>query len=273
MIAGVMRMFLVVMLAGCGRLGFDTAAGPPGDDDMPADAPIDGDLTALFDDCIFHLTMDEPAWTGAADEVIDKCGGHHGTAIGGATTGPDGVRGRAGQFIGGTSCVQVADASALQPTSALTASAWIDPAALSPDSYGVISRRTNVGVDTSYSVFVWTDGGPKNRLYVDIDTENDRIPDPNADFLNAWHQVTVVYDGSALTAARLQFYVDGQLSFTAPETSSTIPPTTGTPPLSIGCLPLGGPAQSFVGRIDEVVLWKRALSAAEVAQWHAATKP
>lgn len=112
----------LMLAAGCGRLNFDDNAVPPGDvaiDNVAADA----DLSALFVDCLVHMSMDEVAWTGAADEVKDSCGGHHGKASGGATTTADGVRGRAGLFIGDPSCVQVPDATALQPTTKMTASA------------------------------------------------------------------------------------------------------------------------------------------------------
>ncbi|MEO8699795.1 MAG: LamG domain-containing protein [Kofleriaceae bacterium] len=270
-----MRGVLVaaLLLTGCGRFGFDSASGPPpGDDDTPPDTQ---DLTALFQDCLAHYAMDEAEWTGASGEVLDTCGGHHGTASGGATTIADDIRGRAGVFVGDPSCVQVADASGLQPIGAMTASAWILPTALSPLSFGVLSRRDDFGVNAAYSLFIWTDNfgtGSTNQLYVDIDGENDRVPDPNATFLNEWHQVTVVYDGSLASAGRVQFYVDGEPSFTAPETSSTIAPNAGSPPLSIGCLPLTNPAQSFIGRIDDVALWNRALDAADVGLWYAVTR-
>jgi hypothetical protein len=262
-----------LLTAGCGRLGFDAGnADSPPDDAVASDA----DLSTLLTDCLLRMSMDEPAWTGAPGEVKDSCGGHDGTASGGATTILDDVRGRVGIFIGDPSCVQVADATLLQPTTRMTVSAWISPTALAPASFGVISRRTSFGVDVSYSFFIWTDTdgtGTTNQLYVDIDGENDRVPDPNATFLNEWHQVTVVYDGTRAQNARVQFYVDGELSFTAPESSAAIAPTMGAPPLSVGCLPLGGPAQSLVGRLDEVVVWARALDGDEVAQWYAATKP
>lgn len=255
------------IVAACGRVGFEGEAA--------VDAAADGDESALFDGCMLRMMMDEPGWTGADNEVRDSCGGgHHGRALNGATTVVDGQRGTVGLFSGGTACVQVANAEALQPTSALTMSAWVFPAAQAPGSFGVVSRRSDFGVDASYSFFIWTDNngaGTTNQLYVDLDTENDRVPDPNASLLNQWRQLTVVYDGTLPAPSRVVFYVDGVRSFTALETSRTIAPPTSSPPLSIGCLPLAGPAQGLVGRIDDVVLWSRALSADEVARWHAAS--
>jgi hypothetical protein len=258
------------IVAACGRFGFQ--------DEVASDAaaPADSDLSALFSGCLLRMAMDESSWAGSANEVRDSCGGgHHGQAIGGATTVMDGERDVVGLFSGGTSCVQIADANELQPTTALTMSAWVFPSALAPGSFGVVSRRSDVGVDTSFSFFIWTSdngAGMTNQLYVDIDTENDRVPDPTTALLNQWRQVTVVYDGARAESARVVFYVDGERTFSATETSAAIPATSGTPPLSIGCLPLAGPAQGFIGRIDDVVLWSRALTAEEVALWHAASR-
>src|SRR5262249_41990652 len=153
---------------------------------------------------------------------------------------------------------EVADAPDLRAAGALTVSAWIDPTALAPASFGVVSKRVDYQVDTEYSVFVWTDGngvGSTNQLYIDLDTENDRVADPAATFLDAWKQITVVYDGSLGEAERVRFYVDGELSYVAGETSPSIGAPMTEPPLYIGCLPLSGPAQAFVGRIDEVAIW------------------
>ena len=256
------------MFAACGRVGFV--------DEVASDAAADADQSALFEGCMLRMAMDEPGWTGLDNEVRDSCsGGHHGRALSGATTVEDRQRGTVGQFNGGMACVQVGNATALQPTTALTMSAWVLPVAEAPGSFGVVSRRSDFGVDTSYSFFIWTNdngAGMTNQLYVDLDTENDRVPDPTTSLLNQWRQLTVVYDGTLPAPSRVVFYVDGVQSFTAMETSPRITPPTGAPPLSIGCLPLAGPAQGFIGRLDEVVLWSRALAADEVAMWHAASR-
>ncbi|HEY5933481.1 MAG TPA: LamG domain-containing protein [Kofleriaceae bacterium] len=257
----------VLVFAACGRVGFQ--------DEVPIDAAADADQSRLFESCMLRMAMDEPGWTGLDNEVRDSCGGHHGRALNGATTVVDGQRGTVGMFGGGTACVQVANATALQPTTALTMSAWVYPVAEAPGSFGVVSRRSDFGVDTAYSFFIWTNdngAGTTNQLYVDLDTENDRVQDPTTSLLNQWRHLTVVYDGTQPAPSRVVFYVDGVQSFTAMETSRTITPPTGTPPLSIGCLPLTGPAQGFIGRLDEVVLWSRALAADEVAMWHDASR-
>lgn len=261
-------------LGACGRLGF--GAPSPTNEDAPTDqiAPTsDADLAALLAGCQVGLAINEASWTTG---VVDRCGGDNpGTPTGGAFPTDDPERGRVGELVGGTSCVIIPDAPELRGGGALTVSAWVRPTELTPASFGVVSKRTNFTVDTAYSVFVWasSDGtGPVNHLYVDVDTENERFELPTEEFLNTWRQVTVVFDGAQPLAQRVAIYVDGTLRAHAPETSSTIP-TPGSPPdVHVGCLPLGGPAQSLVGRIDDVMLWDRALSGAEVAGWYGATR-
>ena len=51
--------------------------------------------------------------------------------------------------------------------------------------------------------------------------------------------------------------------------------TTITPfavPLRIGCMPDLADPIAFVGRLDEVVAWNRALEPGEVAAWYAQTR-
>jgi hypothetical protein len=257
----------VVLATACGRIGFS---------EHPPDAAGLDAADPLLADCVMHLAMDEDSWSGAPGEVRDSCSTNSGTAVGGATRTDDPVRGRVGRFVGGTSCVEVPDAPALRASDVLTVSAWIEPAMLSPDGMGVVSKRVDFMADTEYSVFVWASNegsGSDNELYVDVDTENDRGADPTTVYAdNVWHQVTVVYDGTRPASERITFYVDGNLTHVMPESSATIAPPAVEPDLAVGCLPLSGPAQSFVGAIDDVVIWRRALSSADVAAWFAATR-
>lgn len=265
---------LVALVTGCGRFGFDAAAEIGGDGALDQGAPsTDADLSSLLVGCTLGLAMDEPSWAGG---VVDRCAGHHdGTATGGAAPVDDPERGRVGELVGGASCVIVPDAPELRGGGALTASAWVRPTQLAPGSFGVVSKRVNFGANTAYSVFLWTannGSGTVNHLYVDIDAEDDRFEDPGDEFLDTWRQITVVFDGSQPTAQRVAIYVDGAFRTHAPETSSTIGVPALPPDVYVGCLPLGGPAQSLVGRIDDVMLWSRALPAAEVAAWYQATR-
>jgi hypothetical protein len=169
----------------------------------------------------------------------------------------------------------VQDAPELRGGAALTISAWVRPAALAPNSFGIITKRADFNVDSAYSAFLWTSNqgtGAVNHLYVDIDSEDDRFENLTDELLGSWHQVTIVYDGSLARGQRLALYVDGVFRTHAPESSASIPTPSSPPDVYVGCLPLGTPAQSLVGRLDDVMLWDRALPASDVLGWFDATR-
>jgi len=256
-------LFGVATLTACGRLDFDAARAvdaPTATDALATDADP---LGAFRDRCAVLLHMDETTWATGVDNACTPASG--GQAVGAATVTDDAIRGRVGK-LDTNGCVMIADAPAVRATTAVTTSAWVrmegDPAA----SFGIVSKRVDYMVGTEYSSFVWT----TSDVYADIDTENDRVGGTHAIPLDAWTQVTMVYDGALPQAQRTRIYVDGQLDAVGAESAATI--TQFHSPLAIGCLPLSGPGQTFIGYLDEVAIWTRALSAGEVASWYALTK-
>lgn len=260
------RLLLLALWVGCGTV---QDPGPP--DGSP---PVDLLGGTLRSGCVLALHMDEAAWSGAGGEVEDDCGGDNpGTVMGqGTTTVAGGVRGRAGSFSG-SACIEIPDAAALHGTTGLTLSAWILPTALDPAessvSNGVISKRNDFADQAEYSLYVWT----RNHVWVDLDTENNRF-EGTANIVNSvWAQLTLVYDGTRPEDQRVRVYVNGSLDVTMPEASAAL--TAYTSPLHVGCMP--APAQmtqqNFLGEIDEVVIWNRALGDAEIMQWYTNTRP
>ena len=255
--------------AGCGRIGYDAVTDAGAETDAAVDAAVDAGPDPLLAGCVLYQHMDEPSWSGLSGEVGDACGDDdRGTATAGATTVASGVRGRAGEFSGGSSCVRIADRAGLHAGAALTISAWVFPTALDGSrEFGIVSKRVDYGVAGEYSVFLWSG----DHVYVDVDTENDRLNGSAVLVNDAWQQVTVVYDGAVASDQRIRTYVDGALDVIATETSATA--TAFATDLYVGCLPLGMPAQAFVGKLDEIVIWTRALSPAEVGAWYQQTRP
>ena len=226
---------------------------------------VDGPGLPIGDSRVLLLHMDEQSWNHTAGEVIDSSGsGNNGTAVGTATTTANGKFGRAGLFDGAGS-VTVPDASSIRPTAALTMTAWIFPTGLGVGAQGIIAKRTAYNVDSAYSMFIDTDG----KLYVDIDSSNDRFASNTIFANNSWYHVAVVFDGGLSAEQRVRVYVNGVLDIAANETSSTIPPYTSN--LDVGLLPGGG--NGFVGTIDEVSIWTRALAPTEIATLAAASGP
>jgi hypothetical protein len=240
----------------CGRIGFDAGA-----DASSPDAPA----MPFGDDCVVGFEMNEGTW----GQVIDSCGGDNpGTAGGVAMPVDDPVRGRVGQFGGPHDCITVANVPDLTMT--LTASAWIYPTGLDMVTpRGVIARRLDDQTAVAYAMFVWTG----DHVVVDIDSENDEMLS-NAVIPNGqWRMITTVYDGTLPAAERVRIYIDGVLDRVVAETSVAMPSSPA--PLVVGCLPImpsTSDQQSFAGRLDDVGLWNRAFTEAEVKAWYEATR-
>jgi MSHA biogenesis protein MshQ len=257
-----MQRWLLVpaLVAGCGNVATPTADAPAGTTDL-----LSG---TLRQGCVLALHMDESAWTGSAGEIHDDCGNDNpGTLNGAANTVPNGAQGRAGSFSG-NACIDIEDATTLHGTTGLTLSAWILPTALNGmDANGVISKRIAMGNQSEYNLYVWTG----NHVYVDLDGEDTRFNGTALITNNAWQQLTMVFDGTRPAAQRARVFVNGTLDVTMPETSASLTAYTST--LHVGCMPAATSPQNFIGELDEVVIWNRALSDAEVLQWYMTSKP
>jgi Concanavalin A-like lectin/glucanases superfamily len=244
-------------------------------DDAGYDAPLDTGRDARVDggdagpvvslqNCVLLLHMDEPSWPDAG-AVRDTSGaGNHGSPVGTATTTTQGKFGGAGTFDG-SGWVGVPDSVSLHATTAVTYAAWVYPTGLTDGtpSPGVISKRHGFGDMVAFTLFLWT----SNQAWVDLQATRFNS---NAVFVNnAWAHIAVVYDGLASdTAQRGRLYVNGTLD----KTSSADPVlSSNVEDVLVGNLPGGG--NTFIGRIDEVVIWTRALSAAEISALAQATGP
>lgn len=216
---------------------------------------------SVLDQCVLLLRMNEPNWTGAANEVRDSSGiGNNGTASPGANTESAIARfDRAGSFAG-SGLVTVSNAQLVQETQALTLAAWINPSDIIlggiSDAPGIITKRTNAAIEIAFAMFIYTD----NYLYFDDGVPNERVHGNTVFQTNTWYHVAVVFDGPA-TGDRIRFYVNGCLDKTAPASAAFIPSSPAA--LLVGDLPGGG--STFHGIMDDVAIWTRALSDAEIA--------
>jgi Concanavalin A-like lectin/glucanases superfamily len=262
-----LRWFLLAAIcAGCGSVN----------DPGPPDAPPPPELLTgtLRDGCVLALHMEEAAWSGVTGEVLDDCGNDNpGTVVGqGTTTVASGVRGRAGNFSG-SGCIHIPDDADLHGATGLTFSAWILATKLNhgDGANGVISKRTGGNNQNEYSASVWIN----DHLWVDLDGEDNRFEGMATITERTWTQLTVVYDGARPAAERARAFINGSLDVTRPETSATLAPYPSV--LHVGCMPAPTASpptqQNFIGEIDEVVIWNRALTEVEIAQWYANTRP
>jgi hypothetical protein len=232
--------------------------------------------TASRSGCALIMHLDEASWTGIPGEVTDACGHNHGTAVRYIDstallphTTAAGYFAGAGDFDGTKGCVQVADDPSLRATTQFTLAAWIFPTALDPGSNGIIAKRTDYTLNSSYTMFLWTADSASYELWADVGP--DRFHGDVAFNTNRWYHVAVVFDGSLPVNQRVRLYVNGAKDGEFAKDATAVPAFES--PLYVGCLPLSGPAQEFAGTIDEVAVWTRALGPDEIHSLYTATAP
>lgn len=169
-----------------------------------------------------------------------------GTLNGGAIWATEGKFKGAASFNGTTARITIPGSSSLDLTTAMTLEAWVYPTALAKfrpvimkegSPYGLYAH-TSQGKPTGYVA----PGGKLKAAYGVV------LP------LNTWSHLATTYDG---TTVRL--YQNGE------EVGNLV--TTGSIPISTRPLQIGGNTQygeAFAGRIDDVRIYNRALTAGEI---------
>lgn len=211
--------------------------------------------------------MDETAWPATGTPVLNSCGGAGGHLTGtGAMPAADAVRGRVGAFSG-NACIDFASTPALHGTTGLTMSAWVRPTMLNGvDSNGVITKRMDRSVKSEYALFVWTG----NHVWVDLG-DSDRFSGTAALANNVWVQLTTVFDGTRPAGERVRLFINGVLDplqhAQIGNLDTTLPSYDA--PVHVGCTPapsaMPATQQTFMGQLDNVTIWDRALTDDEIA--------
>ncbi|MFH1642989.1 MAG: LamG-like jellyroll fold domain-containing protein, partial [Nanoarchaeota archaeon] len=164
-----------------------------------------------------------------------------------------------GTFDGTDDCLNVTDSNSLR-LSNLTISLWINPKGNHLDSGRIIEKYWGTSAPYSSYIFRWgySAGGTEDadKVYFDIGktgtyTSASTLTD---DFNGKWSHIVGTYDHNYI-----KLYVNGVLENSTNETDSIIY-TDG--PLYIGRY--GSSGFYYNGSIDEVRIWNRSLSAAEI---------
>jgi hypothetical protein len=205
----------------------------------------------LSDGLVGYWKMDEASWDGTADEVIDASGnGNHGVAVNGATTGA-GVFGNGGLFDGVDDYVNADMVS--QISDKYTASAWIYPTRLEPqaETYG----NTILATSSNYGIWLLHNNGAIRIHAFSSSTARYYQTTATPITLNKWHHIVVTAERNG----EGKIFVDGELieNFTAEND------TDWSGVFGIGDLRLDR-GLTHQGAIDEVRIYNRALSPAEV---------
>lgn len=213
--------------------------------------------------------LDEASWDGTPGEVVDNSGnGLDGAAFNGATAVParvcngaelDGASGT-GAFI------RIADDPLLDVTDELTVTAWINPDVLPSGG----NLKTILSKDENYEFHLendevywwWNTSGGQTRTFR---TNGANIAVDN------WYHIAIVYSRSR---GEQKIYVNGveMPAQGGSTTTSTEALLTNADPLEIGG-DQGFAGREFDGLIDEVKVFRSALTAAEIAAIVAATRP
>ncbi|MGZ8633867.1 MAG: LamG domain-containing protein, partial [Solirubrobacteraceae bacterium] len=181
----------------------------------------------------------------------DASGRNNTGTITGATRSTAGKFGGALSFNGTSNWVTVPDADVLDLTTGMTMEAWVRPTAT-----GALWRTVMLKEQPGSLIYALYAGDAAGRPAMDIFTTADLgFSGTTATPLNAWTHLAATYDG---TTQRL--YVNGvQVATRA---------TTGSIRASTGVLRIGGnnswANEWFAGLIDEVRLYNKALTAAEI---------
>jgi len=215
-----------------------------------------------------HWMFDEGSGTVAVDSSAK---GNDGTLNG----GPQWVAGQIGGALNFNSTddyVDISSSSSLESMTDITISAWIKAETLQPAQECTIVRRDAYqlpGVRTIYLMDLFTDGHlrlffwGKDSADMTIGTSTTDLRDGN------WHHVAVVRDNGNTKAYG---YVDGIAAIDVTDIADGSFESADTS-VYIGQYDRDNSNSQFKGTIDEVRIYDRALSQAEIAWLSGMTKP
>lgn len=211
-----------------------------------------------LDGLVLHFPFDEKPHAGI---VPSRVGSLAGKQQGGHWT-REGQRGGAFHFTRGEDCIVVADHELLRPRK-LTLSVWVKPDANSQSSSswrGIITKSTSGSWSKGFGLARYPNSLDAHFYvnYYSGETAHAPIPD------NEWTHLVAAYDEQTM-----HLYVNGRLaaSITPQNYGGTI--QYDNSPLLIGQGPHG---YGWFGKVDEVMLFNRVLSAEEVNRLHQLTK-
>ncbi|HTL38084.1 MAG TPA: LamG domain-containing protein [Kofleriaceae bacterium] len=257
------RLGLLAVLAGCGRLGFDSGA--PRDD---AEQGIPGDSRNLTDATLIDVVpLDGPFPAGlkiwlpfddAPQNTADVVSGGNGRCTSpGCPSAIAGHHGNAFLFDGNDDCIEVPDSGQFGQ-SQLTAMIWFRQDA--SDSCSPMGKRVDINGGSVVNSWELETNTSNQTVFTSSHgtSGNQRIFSPNnAITLTQWHHIALTYDG-----ATKRMYIDGTERIFGAQTGAIAYDTHSA---WFGC---DDNSTSFVlfckMAIDDFQLYDRALTPSEI---------
>lgn len=201
----------------------------------------EGYATATIPDNQLYLAMDESVWTGAVGEVADISGFENdGTVLGSANTS-FGLIGGSGLFDGVDDYIEVPDSESLKMTGDMTLSLWLVPDNVGGGLLGLLNKGSE------YSLSIEANGGLE---YGHGANYSWKASPAGTAHNGIWQHIVIVRDSAS---GVVRSYYNGELVRSAKYASV---PLACNSPVHI--------ATGYQGRIDEVRLYKKALSGDEI---------
>ncbi|MFL6180501.1 MAG: PQQ-dependent sugar dehydrogenase, partial [Actinomycetes bacterium] len=197
---------------------------------------------------------------GSGASAADASGnGLAGTLTNGATWGT-GRNAGAVLLDGSNDFVELGNPSLLQLTGSMTVSAWVNAAAFPVDDAAVVSKRASGEV--GYQLDLTVDRGPRTIGFKLTNGSGGTMFRYGATALQAgtWYFVSGVYNAAT---SELHVYLNGQLDDGTLLGTVTASQQNSTANVNIGRRPTGN-GFNFNGRLDDVRIYNRALSVAEI---------
>ena len=210
---------------------------------------------SIGDELVGEWTFDQDT----AANVIDSSGfGNNGSYQGGLSLSDheEGVMGTALLLNGSSDYVQIADSNILDVESEITVEGWVKNVNTVTNTYSSL-------LDKGGSYNVYFDYFPKIRfwLYHDGGTRS-VVTEYNAAGLidnGKWHHIAVTF---STFSKKGRIYIDGVVKSEVTQNWNSISPSNGS-------IIIGRAATSFGGDIDDVRIYSKALTSAQIEQHYA----
>ena len=224
-----------------------------------------GEGTAVEEGMVLYLSFDEDGDpTDSSDNPTDV------TVHGTLNKADDQFGGHAIEFDGDSAnFIEVAHASKLVGMEAMTIAAWAMTTNADALARGIVSKRAGFNNADVYQVFSWNDV----KMYARVNAQNSEQTQMVSETVlesDVWYHFVVVFDGNAPETERGKMYVNGTLEGMFSHPDRAIGDSDAS--LWIGTLN-GGYAQTWLGLIDELRVFDRALSEDDILQLIAGPTP